>query len=145
MALMSKLTFDFEGNKDNQALVAEKEQTQDSLSFLDTEHQILAQRLIEQKFIIFQWPDAPRRRFPQKIGRTTHIHFFHKLFCAGKTSLGDISIGDYAQLDDKRPVGVSKNSENFFIQFLQKLFKTNVPNQNNWYDKKGNSTYLFST
>ena len=50
---MSKLTFDFEGNKDNQALVAEKEQTQDSLSFLDTEHQILAQRLIEQKFINF--------------------------------------------------------------------------------------------
>ena len=51
------------------------------------------------------------RRFPHnplnihllpQIRRSPHPLLFHTLFCAGKTSLEDFSVGEYAKLNDKK-------------------------------------------
>ena len=61
-------------------------------------------------------PFVGTKRSPQQ---NSHIHFFDRLFCAGKTSLEDIFVAEYAKLDEKKGSGgFSENKWNLVSEVM---------------------------
>ena len=59
--------------------------------------------------------------------------FFDKLFCVGKTSLEDISVEEYAELDDKKASG-------FFLRISENLCGYQIMNCKSQYPERPQQT-----